>query len=166
MRFIHVSMKRNLYDNRMIIKKFVHRMKNMTSARTLHRWIDFVSERRAARNCIRRVMQHMNNRRLGMGFRSWISHLHKSKAITERKLYTISLNRNNMLAGIKTKYYKNWANRWMHKSQETLKLANLAQEDLDEVLCNLPNIYNFLKVGGKLSLAKSRIDRGYMENIF
>ena len=66
--------------NRMIIKKFVHRMKNMTSARTLHRWIDFVSERRAARNCIRRVMQHMNNRRLGMGFRSWISHLHKSKA--------------------------------------------------------------------------------------
>ena len=79
--------------------------------------------------------------------------MHKSKAATERKLYTMSLNRNNMLAEIKTKYYKSWASRWMHKSQETLIMANLAQEDLDEVL-NLPNIYDFLKVGGKLSLAK------------
>ena len=73
MRFIHVSQNRKLHAafrawhsrcitmkrNRMIIKKFVHRMKNITSARTLHRWIDFVSERRATRNCIRRVMQHI-----------------------------------------------------------------------------------------------------------
>ena len=66
--------------NRMIIKKFVYRMKNITSARTLHRWIDFVSERSVQLATAYRVMQHMNNRRLGIGFRSWISYLHKSKA--------------------------------------------------------------------------------------
>ena len=134
--------------NRLIVQKFIYRMKNITISRTLRRWMEYVSETKNARSLVHRVVKTFKHKSMSMGYKKWLQY-----TMVQRN--NESLEKLKMLYEIKVGHYKEWSVKWMQKSHESLELANHLKGDLDEIHSNMPSIYDFMVQGGKLSIEKN-----------